>query len=364
MPQLKQPDYRQRQADLRKVLADEDVDFALFNSQPRLRYLCGYTGSNGLLIVGHSKAEFYTDSRYTTQAKSEVKGAKVAIIGGDLLAQMPKIKLLQKGRPKVAYERSLFSEAQAHRLHGSVPNALFVGLDELVAPLMALKDQTEIAAIEKAVRIADYGFSKILEHIRPGVREHDVAAELEYIMKREGSEGTPFDTICASGPRSALPHGRAAMRKIRKGDFVTLDFGAIYNGYVSDMTRTVIVGQPTSKQKRVYEVVRRAQDAAVRASRPGITGQKLDEVARKVIDRAGFGKQFGHGLGHGIGLEVHEGPGVNPRSKVTLRPGMVITIEPGVYIPNWGGVRIEDDVVITRSGHRVLTQSEKKLIVL
>lgn len=364
MPRLKKPDYRQRLAALRKSLKDEDVDFGLFNDQPRLRYLCGYTGSNGLLIVGHSKAEFYTDSRYTTQAKSEVKGAKVSIVPGDLLAQLPQIALLQKGRPKVAYEQAQFSEAQAKRLHSSVPNALFVGLDELVAPLMAIKDETEIATIEEAVRVADFGFEQILEHIRPGVREHDVAAELEYIMKREGSEGIPFDTICASGPRSALPHGRAAMRKIRKGDFVTLDFGAIYNGYVSDMTRTVVVGKPTSKQKRVYEVVRRAQAAAVRASRPGITGQKLDDVARKIIKKAGFGKQFGHGLGHGIGLEVHEGPGVNPRSTVTMRPGMVITIEPGVYLPNWGGVRIEDDVVITRSGHRVLTQSEKKLIVL
>jgi Xaa-Pro aminopeptidase len=204
----------------------------------------------------------------------------------------------------------------------------------------------------------------MLKLIRPGQRELDVARELEYVMLKLGSEGTPFETICASGSRSALPHGRASRKRLEAGDFVTLDFGALVNGYCSDITRTFILGRASARQRRLYRLVQTAQAQAVSQVRPGASTQAVDRAARRPITRAGFGPQFGHGTGHGIGLEVHQGPSLSPRTDGTLRPGMVVTIEPGIYVPGFGGVRIEDDVLVTRSGHRVLTTAPRHLIEL
>lgn len=353
-----------RLAALRKRMMDEDLDFVMVNDGFQLRYLVGYTGSNGLLLVGHASADFLTDFRYVEQVRTEVKGAKVTIGSGDLLDALPKLKALKKGRKKIGYENVKITEAQGRKMRHLMPQALFVGFGELVAPLMAIKDKDEIGLIQKAADVADQGFTAILQVIKPGVRERDVAVELEYAMAKAGSEEVAFETIVASGARGALPHGRASMKRIKNGDFVTLDFGAKVDGYVSDITRTVMVGKPTARQRKIYDIVLKAQRAAVQRSRAGMACSALDNVARSIINRAGYGPKFGHGLGHGIGLLVHEAPGVNAKSTLTLQPGMVITIEPGIYIPKWGGVRIEDDVVITRGGHRVLTHSEKRLIEL
>ncbi|MEW5874991.1 MAG: Xaa-Pro peptidase family protein [Candidatus Zixiibacteriota bacterium] len=349
---------------LRTRMVSEDLDFVLITESAQLRYLIGFTGSNGLLVVGSHQADFLTDPRYTTQAKAETRGAKISIVSGDLVDQLPKLKAFSKGRKKIGYQSERISEARAMKLRRVLPQALYIAIEDIVSDQMLIKDPSEIALIAEAARIADHGFTKVLECIKPGVRERDVAAELEYIMQMEGSEQTAFETIVASGPRSALPHGRASSKKIKSGDFVTLDFGATYEGYVSDITRTVIVGKPSAQQRALYEVVRRAQDAAVRRARAGMECAELDGVARRIIDRAGHGPRFGHGLGHGIGLVVHEGPSVNSRSKTVLKPGMVITIEPGIYVPGWGGVRIEDDIVVGRGKSRVLTHSDKRLIVL
>ena len=356
--------YLKRLASLRKRMADEDLDFALVNDGFQLRYLVGYTGSNGLLLVGQSKADFLTDFRYVEQVRTEIKGAKVTIGSGDLIDTLAKLPALAKGRKKIGYENVRMTEARKSRLQHLLTRMLFVGVPELAAPLMALKDADEIALIQKAAAIADKGFSSVLQYIKPGVRERDVAVELEYVMAKAGSEQIAFDTIVASGHRAALPHGRASMKRIKKGDFVTMDFGAMVDGYVSDMTRTVIVGKPTARQKRIYDLVYKAQRTAVQKARAGMACSALDHVARSIIARAGHGKKFGHGLGHGIGLLVHEAPSVNAKSNTTLQPGMVITIEPGVYFPGWGGVRIEDDIVIGRSGNRILTHSERALIEL
>ncbi len=353
-----------RLAALRKRMAVEDLDLILLVSQPSLNYMVGYTGSNGLLLVGPTKAEFVTDGRYTLQAKSEVKGASIAISTGDLIDYLPNLKGARGGRKKIGFENHRVSDVRSTKLRVTLPDAFFVGFRDFVSPLQEIKDASEIVLIEKAAAIADLGFLAALECIKPGVRERDVMAELEYTMQKAGSEKAAFDTIVASGPRSALPHGRASMRKIRKGDFVTMDFGATVDGYVSDITRTVIVGKPTARQKRVYDLVKRAQQSAVRRVRPGAACAKVDAAARDIIKRGGHGLQFSHGLGHGIGLEVHEGPSVNAKSKTILKTGMVITIEPGVYFPGWGGVRIEDDVVVGRSSGRVLTHSDRRLIVL
>jgi len=235
-------------------------------------------------------------------------------------------------------------------------------LDTLFAQRADLDEK--IKAVEKAVHIVDTAFERILPVLRPGVRELDAAAELEYIMLKLGSEGTPFETICASGPRSALPHGRASSRKMKRGDFVTLDFGAQAGGYCSDITRTVVLGKASPRHRRIYDIVYRAQTAAVRQIRPGQSTRSVDDAARRIIKRAGYGKNFGHGTGHGVGLEVHQPPSLSPRVDSKLEIGMVVTIEPGVYIPGFGGVRIEDDVLVTRGGHRVLTRAPKHLIEL
>ena len=356
--------HKQRIARLRRRLADEHLDFLLTTSSPQLQYLVGYTGSNGLLLLGPKSAEFFTDGRYRDQAKTEVRGAKVAIISGDLTAHLPNIPALNNGRPRVGVETAQVTEKYGARLRSLLPRALFVALDDFVSPLMQVKDGAELANIRRAAKIAEDAFGEVLKLIRPGVRERDLAAELEYRMMKSGSEKPAFETIVASGYRSALPHGRASEKKVEKGDFVTFDFGATVNGYVSDITRTVVVGKATARQRRVYNLVWRAHGAAIAKARPGVACADLDKVARGIITRGGFGKQFDHSLGHGIGLVIHEAPALSPRSQTVLQSGMVVTIEPGIYIAKWGGVRIEDDILIRPGRAHVITQFERSLIEL
>ena len=243
-------------------------------------------------------------------------------------------------------------------------NSIYVPASALMAELGWVKEPVEVGHVRQAARIADTAFERILNIIRPGVRERELAAELEYQMAMMGSERPAFESIVASGPRGALPHGIATGRKVKKGEMITFDFGATVNGYVSDITRTVVVGKPTARQKKIYGIVLRAQKAGVRKVAPGVSGQAVDTVCRNIITKAGYGKQFGHGTGHGIGIMVHTGPGLGVTSKDVLRVNNIVTVEPGIYLPGWGGVRIEDDVLVTRKGHEVLTQAEKKLLEL
>jgi Xaa-Pro aminopeptidase len=227
-----------------------------------------------------------------------------------------------------------------------------------------VKDSEEIACIEAACAAADRAFEYILPFLKPGAIERDVMLELEwYLRKDEGTE-IAFDTIVASGPRSALPHGRASLRAMQKGDFVTLDFGARLNQYCSDITRTIVLGEPTDEQRKVYQTVLDALHKGIEAIRPHIAGKDVDAVAREFIREAGYGDYFGHGLGHSLGRNVHDGPSLSPSSEVTLSPGMVTTVEPGIYIPGWGGVRIEQDVLVTESTPRILTHSPTHLLAL
>ena len=359
---VKPATYSARLAKLRRILEVENLDAAIINHQPHIRYLTGYTGSNGLLFVTAAEVYFYTDARYTAQAKKEVRRARVVVDERDIWKDLPKTKAATRLRIKICFQSTYVPHATYGQLRHLLPKALLVGLEQTVEPLAMIKDAEEIAAIQKAVDISDRAFAETLTCIRPGVRELDVAAELEYVMKKAGSENQAFETIVASGYRSALPHGAASTKKIKHGDFVTLDFGATYQGYVSDITRTVVVGMPTARQKKIYELVRRAQKAALDCIRAGVTGVAADRAARQVFQRAGYAKRFGHGLGHGIGLVVHEGPALSTRSTDTLAAGMVVTVEPGIYFPGWGGVRIEDDVVITSRGTKILTKADKTLI--
>jgi Xaa-Pro aminopeptidase/Xaa-Pro dipeptidase len=250
------------------------------------------------------------------------------------------------------------------RLQQSLSKTLLIPAASLVKELGWVKDASEVASITKAVAISDKAFDKILPMVKPGVRESELRAELEYQMAMLGSEKPAFESIVASGYRSAMPHGVASHKKLQKGEFITFDFGAVVNGYVSDISRTVVLGKANQQQKKIYDLVLRAQMAGIKRVKAGIMAKSVDEACRQIINKAGYGKNFGHGTGHGIGFYIHVGPRVSGASSDKLFPNNVITIEPGVYLPGWGGVRIEDDVVVTKTGGRVLNKAPKKLLEL
>ncbi len=355
---------RDRIKKLQKSLEEENLDLLMVGHLPNVRYLSGYSGSNGLVLISPDGSLFLTDFRYKGQAGQQVKHLKVVIADRELIQTLPTLGLLEGKRLKLGFESNHLSCGTHQNLKALLPNCLLVPTENLVESLSVKKDQQEIEKIRKAVEITDRVFSEILDFIKPRVKEQDIAAEIEYRFKRLGSSSPFYETIVASGKRSALPHGVASSKRIQKGDLVTLDMGANYDGYTADLTRTVMVGKANKKQKKVYNTVLNAQKQALSKTKPRMRACDLDKISRGVINRAGYGKYFGHGLGHGIGLVIHDNPAINPRNQQLLEPGMVITIEPGIYIPNWGGIRIEDDVLVTKRGGEILTKSDKNLIEL
>ena len=349
---------------LRDILQQENLDALLVTFLPHVRYLCGYSGTNGMILISPEISFFLTDFRYQQQAKEQVKDLKVVIAQRDLFSSLPDIPFLKGKRIKMGFEADHLNCKSYQRLKKLLPDCLLLPTEKVVETLTIKKDKGEIKKIKKAISITDRVFSEILDFIKPGVRELELSAEMEYRMKRYGSSTPYFETIVASGKRAALPHGVASSKKIREKEFVTMDFGAVFDGYTADMTRTVVVGKANRRQKQVYNTVLRAQKRAISKARSKIKACDLDKTAREVIKKAGYGKYFGHGLGHGIGLQIHDNPAVNSTNQQTLEPGMVVTIEPGIYIPNWGGVRIEDDALITQRGCEILTTSERNLIEL
>lgn len=355
---------------LQNLLRTNNLDCLLVSELSQVRYLCNYSGSNGLIIVFPTEAFFLTDFRYQSQVAKEVVGAKKIIAQRDLFTELRTIKKMSEKNLRIGYLEAFLPVRQLNYMKKQFPDALFAPTSGLVESISVVKDATEIAKIEKAVEIADVAFGRILQLIKPGVGENELRAELEYQMMMLGSEGPDgetrrgFQTIIASGYRSALPHGVASAKKIKKGEFVTIDFGAIYQGYHSDMTRTVVVGKANSRQKRIYSLVLKAQIAGCKKARAGLKGSEVDKHVRDIIKKAGHDKHFGHGLGHGLGLLIHDNPRLSPMSHDILAPNMVVTIEPGVYLPGWGGVRIEDDVVITKGGCRILNKADKSLLEL
>ncbi len=349
---------------IQKILKDENLDVFLITSLPHVRYLSGYTGSNGMMLISPHYSTFLTDFRYQQQSKEQVKFSKVTMVQRDLLSGLPDLPGLKSKRIKLGFESEHISYKVFQKLQDLLPDCLLVPVDKIVDTLTIKKDLQEIEYITKAAEITDLVYSEILGIIKPGVRELDLAAEIEYRMKGFGSSTPYYETIIASGRRAALPHGIASNKRIQKGDFVTMDFGAVVEGYTADLTRTVMVGKASKKQKIVYSTVLKAQQHATDKVRAGIKACDLDKIARDIIKKAGYSKYFGHGLGHGIGLLIHDNPAINTTNQQVLESGMVITIEPGIYIPDWGGVRIEDDVLITPKGYQVLTHSERNLLEL
>jgi len=350
---------------IRKKTKTENLDGFVVTHLDHVRYLSGYTGSNGLLVITNREAQFLTDFRYTDQARKEVTGAKVKVIEkGDLIGNLADFPEFNKKNLRLGYSSGYLPVAGAEQLKSVLSNALLIPADYIMSDLGWVKDRDEIASTRRAVKISDIAFERILPIITPGVRERELAAELEYQMAMLGSEKPAFESIVASGPRSAMPHGVATSRKIKKGDLITFDFGATVNGYVSDITRTVVLGKATSRQKRIYGIVLRSQLAGIKKVKAGIAGKDVDDVCRKIISKAGYGKQFGHGTGHGIGFYIHMGPRLAPKSENKLAVNQIFTIEPGIYISGWGGVRIEDDVLVTRKGGEVLNKAPKNLLEL
>ncbi len=361
-----------RIAKLRQFLAAEHLDaayMAILDAghtilAPSVRYLTGFSGTDGSLFVTQKTSTFISDSRYTDQARLQVKGSKVVISTKNAIQALEDLKEAQVKNLRVAIEAGRLTIEQKKNLQAAMPNAILVDRIGMIENMTLYKDAAEIEKIRAAVRVSDEAFNRILAIIKPGVREKDIAAELEYQMKMLGAEKESFDTIVASGYRAAMPHGAASAKKVQKGEFITLDFGAIVDGYVSDITRTVVLGKATSRHKKIYDIVLKAQMAAIRKVRAGASGKAVDAAARDIITKAGYGKNFGHGTGHGIGLEVHGGPRVSRLSTQVLEANMVVTIEPGIYISGWGGVRIEDDVVVRPKGAEVLNKAPKKLLEL
>ena len=339
------------------------LEIMIVSKLSNVRYLSGYSGSNGLLVLAPPKSYFFTDFRYTVQARKEVKASRVIIAETELISELVKLPYFRK-KVKVGFEAASMTVKTLDKIKELIPRAVFTQVENLVESISVVKDTSEINKIKKAVKITDTAFSRILKMVKPGVKERDLAFELSYMMIKMGADGPAFDFIVASGQRSSMPHGKASDRRLKKGDFITFDFGCFYAGYASDMTRTIVLGKASEKQKKVYSTVLRAQVAAIDAARSGMSAKELDSVARDIINKEGFGDYFGHGLGHGLGLEVHSTPVVSQRSQDILAADNVLTIEPGIYIPNWGGVRIEDDILITQNSCKNLTKSPKELIEL
>lgn len=347
---------------LRDIIGRADLDALLISSLANIRYLTGFSGSNAIVLVSARDCLLLTDFRYSTQVETEVGAhATVRIEQNSLWNGLWDHLGASAGIGRIGFE-------SAHLLHRDFARLMEQGgrwnwrpQADLVERLREIKDSSEIAAIEKAVEIAETALSETVANIRPGITETALAGVLEHALRDAGSEAYPFASIVASGPRTALPHAHAADRVLQTGDFVLLDFGAVAGGYCSDITRTVVLGRASAEQREVYETVREANERASGAIRSKMSGMAADAVAREYIDARGFGDAFGHSLGHGIGLEVHEAPRLARTAESLLASGMVVTIEPGIYRPGWGGVRIEDDVVITESGVRVLTSFPRTL---
>ncbi|MGO3913636.1 M24 family metallopeptidase [Enterococcus viikkiensis] len=347
---------------LRALMEKAMIDAYLVTSPANIRYLTNFTGTAGMAFITLDQAFFITDFRYIEQASEQIQGMTIIQHQGDIITEL--LKLMESESVNVlGFEDAVMTYAD-YSIFEEVIDAELAPASGLIEKLREQKDEGEIAIIEKACAIADEGFDHVLKMIRPGMTEIEVANQLDFYMRSLGASGTSFETIVASGTRSALPHGVASEKMIKQGDLITLDFGCVYQGYVSDITRTFAIGDPGQQLKDIYQIVLEAQKKVLEVAQVGVTGSQLDAVARDFISEAGYGEDFGHSTGHGIGMEIHEGPNISRSNDEPLMEGNVITDEPGIYLAGLGGVRIEDDLVILAEGNRILTQSPKELIIL
>jgi len=350
---------------LRLSFSNLRVDAVLVTHLPNICYLCGFTGSAGMLLVDLCSATLFTDSRYTFQAQEEVSGARVQICKHGLLRGAAEALRARKGRSRLGYAAGQVTVAQKRALDaGSGSRVRWASDGSAIERLRALKEPAELDAIHAAADIISAVFRRVLGRIRPGVTELAIAGEIEHEIKRRGGSGPSFETIVASGARSAWAHARPTSKPLRKNELVVLDQGAILRGYCSDMTRTVHLGRASRRVRSLYSAVLEAQEAGKQAIRPGVTAGDVDRAARDTLKRARLDRYFTHSLGHGLGLEVHEMPRLGRGEQTILQEGMVLTVEPGVYLEGLGGIRIEDDVVVTAKGALDLTTAPRDFLEL
>ena len=345
---------------IRGYLEEESIDAFLVIKPQNIRYLSGFTGSSGQLLITRSKSYLITDFRYIDQAKQQSPNYQIIKQEKKMIDTVKEV-CLQEGIKEVAFEE----DQMVFKMYEAYYQALnLVPASQFLTQIRAIKDHEEVILLKKTIDLADQAFTHILSYIKPGIKEKDIALELEFFLRKNGAEAKSFDFIVASGPRGALPHGVAADKEIKMGELVTMDFGCIYEGYCSDITRTVGVGQLGDKQKEIYNIVLESQLTGLNFIRANVECQEVDSIARGIIVKAGYGEYFGHSLGHGIGLEVHEDPKLAKGNGQLLQPGMVVTVEPGIYIPDFGGVRIEDIVLIHENSTEILTKSCKDLLII
>jgi len=354
--------YNKRIEQLKSVMKQNNYNAFYTSNITNVRYLSGFTGSSGFLLITDEGDHFFSDGRYTEQSKNEIHNYSIHITTNHLKC-MNAEKLLNSSW-NMCFEGNHLSYDMYTKFKSSCNVKELVAKNDMVENIAAVKDQTEIDALQTAVDITDRVFDLILPEIREGVTEKHIASKISYFFKQEGGDGDSYDPIIASGANGALPHATPSDNKVKRGDFIVMDFGSLYKGYHADMTRTVVVGNPSDKHKEIYNIVLASQLAGIEYAKSGVKCSDLDKACRDVIDTAGYGDLFMHSTGHGLGLEVHTMPRISSVNHETLKENNVITIEPGIYIAGWGGVRIEDDCLILKDSCRPMNSSTKELTVV
>lgn len=349
---------------LQLILKEKELDAIVITSRANTFYLSGFAGSSSIIIVTPQKRLFATDFRYIEQATKQCKDFyEISLLGSSEDSFLVE-KIIEYDFLNVGFEENDVSQGRFSKWCEKLSHIKFSPIQDEVAKIRMIKDIDEIEKLQIAVSIGDNAFTHILKFLKPGIRENEIAAEIEYFMRKNGASAPSFETIVASGVRSSMPHGHASNKIIESGDPVTMDFGALVSGYCSDMTRTVFVGNPEKKMKDIYNIVLKAQVESQAGAFAGRTGQEIDSISRKIIYNAGYEGCYGHGLGHSVGIEVHEEPRFNTKDHTIMKNGMIMTVEPGIYVENYGGVRIENMIVINDDNPINLTKSTKEMIVL
>lgn len=346
----------QRTARLRAAMQESGLDGLLVSAPSNIFYLSGFRGSAGALLITPDQALLLSDFRYRLQAQEQAPAFQFVEIHQGLFRGVADAALQHRVR-RLGYHPAHLTCDRRDQLSEAAPELDLAPAPDLVEDLRAIKSPTEVDLIRTAASLADLALARIISLLRPGARERDLALEAEFLMRREGAEAAAFDLIVASGPRSALPHAETTGRQLQPGDLVVIDIGARFKGYCSDMTRTLAVRSASPQAKEIYQLVHRAQRAAVSALKAGVTCGEVDSAARSIIEQAGYGDDFGHGLGHGVGIETHEAPRLRPSEETELASGHIVTIEPAIYQPGFGGVRLEDLLAVQTDGSETLTNS-------
>lgn len=347
---------------LRDELKEQNLDGLIITNPYNRRYISGFTGTAGIVLITPKEQIFLTDFRYMEQAAKQAVGFNVVEHKQSIIKKLAEL-IDERDLAKVGFEEDDLTH-QTYKAYAKEINAELVATSGILANIRMIKTEAELEVMEQAAAISDQAYDHILSFVKPGMTEIEVSNELEFFMRKQGATSSSFDIIVASGVRSALPHGVATDKKIASGELVTLDFGALYKGYCSDMTRTFAVGEISDELRKIYDTVLEAHMRGIKGTKAGMTGKEADALTRDYIKAEGFRDYFGHGTGHGLGMEVHEGPRLSPMGEVTLKENMVVTVEPGIYVPNVGGCRIEDDIVIMKDGNRSLNKAPKELIIV